>query len=291
MDHFPRGTDGIMISIYDVVDHAVELKPLPQTAVLLSHALSNEKTTVNDVAAIVKYDQILSGQILRLANSISSASRRKIGNINDAIIRVGTGRILEIVIAKSLKKNMQQPLAPYGYESMDLWRHSIAAAIATENMSHYVDVHVDGVAYAASLMHDIGKLALAPFIDEVKIQEMYSLMKTPMCWADAENKVFGFSHPEIGSELVNRWKLPEVIANGIKYHHDIEHNSDVTTDCVRVSNCVARVIGQGLGYEGMSLKMDSSVAERLKLKRENFEILCSETLTKFNAVMELFNSI
>lgn len=37
---------------------------------------------------------------------------------------------------------------------------------------------------------------------------------------EAEVKVFGFTHQEIGALLIKEWKFPEMFVTGVRLHHD-----------------------------------------------------------------------
>ena len=76
------------------------------------------------------------------------------------------------------------------------------------------------------------------------------------------------------------------------YRRDNNFDADISpvTDCVRVANVVARAIGRGIGYEGMGVSVDSNIAERLKLSRENFGQLCAEAAFKVKGVLAIYET-
>ena len=119
-----------MKPITEIVTQAEKLKPLPNTVVKLAQVIADEHSTIDDVTEIIRYDQALTADILKIANSAFSASNRSIDNIRDAVIRLGSARILEMVVSKKVKFIMKRGLDQYGYSENDLWRHSVASALA-----------------------------------------------------------------------------------------------------------------------------------------------------------------
>ncbi len=273
----------------EIVSQAEKLEPLPPTATRLAQVIADEKSTISDASEIIKYDQALAADVLRIANSSFSASRRSIGNVRDAVIRLGSGRILEMLVSKRVKGVMKQPLAQYGYSEDDLWRHSVASAIAAENLNRYAQVSISGISFTAALLHDIGKLIMVRVFPEGEMKKTWRIMEEKQVhWAVAEKEVFGFTHADVGAHIVQLWKLPDAIENAIRHHHAVETDFDPVIDSVRIANIVARVIGQGIGYEGMSVAMDSDITDRLKLSREDFETLCADTAQKLEDVLTMY---
>ena len=280
-----------MKPITEIVAQAEKLKPLPHTAAKLAQVVADEGSTIENVAEIIRYDQALAADVLKIANSTFSASNRNIGNVRDAVIRLGSGRILEMIVSKRVMVIMKRPLDQYGYSESDLWRHSVASALAAENLGRYIKKQVSGVSFTAALLHDIGKLLMVQVFAEDEMQKVWNTMKEKqVSWAEAEKELFGFTHGDVGAHVANLWNLPEKIEMAIRNHNNFNTDYDPVTDSVRVANIVARAIGEGIGYEGMSISIDSDIAERLVLTREKFEMLCSDTAHKLEEVLALYES-
>lgn len=280
-----------MKPITEIVAHAEKLKPLPHTAAKLAQIIADEKSTIEDAAEVVRFDQALAADVLKIANSSFSASRRNIGNVRDAVIRLGSGRILEMIVSKRVKGIMKRPLDQYGYSENDLWRHSVASALAAENMNRYVKVNVSGISFTAALLHDIGKLLMVQVFAEDEMQKVWNTMKErQVSWAEAEKELFGFTHGDVGAHVAKLWNLPEQIEQAIRNHNNYNNDLSPVTDSVRVANVVARVIGEGIGHEGMSITIDSDIAGRLVLTREKFEMLCSDTAHKLEEVLAMYEN-
>jgi len=280
-----------MKTFNEVIADAGKLKPLPHTAAKLAAVIADEKSTIDDVAAVIRFDQTLSAEVLKMANSAFSAASRSIGEVREAVIRLGGGRILEMIVSKRVRSVMAGPLEQYGYDESDLWRHSVASALAAENLGRYVKVPISGISYTAALLHDIGKLLMIQVVQKDDIRKILDTINGKrISWAEAEAELFGFTHADIGAHIAKLWALPVEIETAIRYHNTFDTDVSPITDCVRVANIVARAIGQGIGYEGMGVSIDSAIAERLKLSRENFELLCAETAVRFKGVLALYET-
>jgi len=270
------------------------LQPLSPTVTKLASVVAQAEFSVNDIVEIVQYDTALTAQILRIANSPFSGSNRTIATIRDAVIRLGGGRILQVVIGAHIKDDCEQPVPSYGYSDNTLWRHDVAAATASELLRTYTDVDIGGLAFTASLLHDIGKIIIGRTAPEKEMNKIWALVsdEVNLCnCVSAERKILGITHPEVGAQLLIAWELPEVIVSAIKNHHIVassDSEADVVSDAVRISNMVAKVIGEGIGYEGMNFGIDEKAAVRLGLNHERFEKLCAATADRFRTILQSF---
>jgi len=279
------------MKLEDIKIDAATLAPLPATTVRLAQVLADENSSLDEAAKVISFDQGLAADVLRMSNSIFSASRRRIESVREAVLRIGGSRILEMLISRHIKGPMKRTLPQYGYSEDDLWRHSVASAVAAEGLSKIVKTSVSGVSYTAALLHDIGKLVMIRNFPEGEMQQVFlSMQNDKISWAEAEKQTFGFSHGDVGARVAQAWKLPEAIENAIRFHNDPHNGYDLVTDTVRVANITARALGQGVGLEGMGVAVDEKIYERLGIADDGFDKLCLDAALRFQEVLEMYES-
>jgi putative nucleotidyltransferase with HDIG domain len=266
-----------------------KLQPLPPTALRLAGLLDSPLSSVDECVAVIRYDEAITLAILTYANSAFSGASRQITDIRSAVIRLGGGRILKDILARHLKSILCESLDDYGYAEADLWRHSVAAATAVESLGPYLVNPIGGLAFAAALMHDIGKLILARAAPKTVMDEIWNKVSLEACTCEqAENSVFGFSHADVGAEMMVEWKMPEAIQRSVRNHHAVCAEPDAMTDCVSVANVVARSVGEGIGFEGMRFGHDSRAAARLGLTKDIVEKVCAQTTCRMREILSFF---
>jgi putative nucleotidyltransferase with HDIG domain len=281
-----------MITLQEIMKSVGELTPLPPTAPRLAQVISDANSTVDDVASVLQYDQALTLDILKYANSAISASSRTIATVKDAVVRLGGARVLERVVAHHVKGVMQEPLSSYGYSEKDLWRHSVAAAVAAEQLGTLTKSKSAGLSFTAALLHDIGKLILCRCAPEQDMRGIFRLVfddPLKLTCEQAEKRALGFSHADVGAEVASSWQLPTDIVEAVRNHHSPGAAGEPVTDAVRVANIVARTIGEGIGNEGMSLAVDSGLAQRVGLSRDQFETVCAHSCRRLETVLSMFD--
>ena len=78
---------------------------------------------------------------------------------------------------------------------------------------------VQGEAFAAGILHDIGKLILSQYFTE-EFEQILSLTRDEGLYIGrAEKLVLGVTHTQIGLWLADKWNLPDKLVTAIAYHH------------------------------------------------------------------------
>ncbi len=279
-----------MISLETLTKEVQELAPLPAAAAKLAKLAADWEADINEVVNLIKYDEALTAAVLRYANSPMGQTRYRITSIRDAVVRLGTGRVLEIAVKAHVRGQMKRALPEYGFAEHDLWRHSVAAAIAADLLVQRSMNKIPQLAFTAALLHDIGKLILARYMKPAVLRTIAALTHDyGMTYYQAETQVLKFSHAAVGAKIVREWGLGEEIANAIENHHEITASGDSITDVVRVCNIAAKTVGCGLGNEGMNLAADAGACERLGIGRHDFEALTAEVASVLPEVESLFS--
>jgi putative nucleotidyltransferase with HDIG domain len=279
-----------MITLERIMEYASTLSPLPQTACRLATMVADDRSTIDQITEVIEFDQVLTADVLRFANSVESASQRKIDTVRAAVIRMGAARILERLIAGHVQQTMRQPIVGYGFQGDELWRHSVAAAVVAESLGSYTGTQIAGISFTASLLHDIGKLVIGRCIGDEELRSVFAAVNSERkeTFETVEKQLLGYSHAQIGAQICSNWNLPERIVTAIHDHHLVDEAEDPVTDCVRLSNLTAKLIGEGIGHEGMALVIDATCARRFGFSKESFEAFCANASYRFNEVIATY---
>lgn len=60
-------------------------------------ALSDPSVSSNDLIALIERNQVLAHRVIKLANSAYFAGRSRVASVREAIARVGTANLVEVV--------------------------------------------------------------------------------------------------------------------------------------------------------------------------------------------------
>ena len=265
------------------------LKPLPATANRLIAALQKEDTSLSSVSEFIEYDQVIAGRVLRLARSAAYSGSMAINDVHTATMRLGTATILELVLGDYLRTlKMKAPL--YDLDEDDLWAHGAASGLAVRALKQECpNTPTPEIAQSAALMHDIGKLVLVRTVQLRPTDVNAICEREKITWVEAERRLIGCDHAEVGGLLARKWDLPEDLCRAIERHHDQPiADPDPVVDAVVFANYIAKSIGTGLGAEGLNIGMDPTVSHRLGVDRDSFDRIC---LQPFNGLKDLRRAV
>jgi putative nucleotidyltransferase with HDIG domain len=262
-----------------VINGIDKLAPLPITLQRLVHMLGNEDVNIKDVITVIEYDQAVTSNILKVANSPAYAGRFQIEKLRDAVIHLGLNLLLDLALGNYLKSlKVSAPL--YDLSENDLWLHAAASSLAAKAIIQEThNGRIPPIATVAALVHDIGKLLMIRYM-EGNLADILALIELRKCsFVEAERELFGCDHAEVGQAMAKKWAFPDPVTEAIHLHHSAPlHDPQITVDVVILSNLAAKTIGVGLGAEGMNLRTDSAKSrERISLSVEGFERVCAQT--------------
>jgi len=252
------------------------LAPMPASVAQMAAIMRDEANAdVGEIARIVELDEALSANVLRLANSAMRGGRTEIQCIRDAVVRIGTAQILKLSVGQRIAGPMQHKCSGYELAEHELWRHSVAAALAAENLGRFSSETIPKFSFTAALMHDIGKLLLGRNMGHELVDEIQQVIgDKKINYIEAERLTLGTDHAEVGGAIARFWKFPEELITAIELHHDPDVKPDPLMDAVHLANIVAKLIGVGLGSEQLHMAASCEAPKRLGLSAPDLQTLC-----------------
>ena len=208
-----------MKSVQDIVDRVGTIRPLPDTALKLMAVMGDPRSTLDDIVDAIKYDQVVTGQVLKLCNSSFFGLSRKVTSLNDAILCLGTAKVLQMVMSVHTGNLLSSGQQGYGLEPGVLWKHSVAVALSASLLAQRIGLPDTNLVFTAGLLHDIGKVILNEYVAEDFSEIVQRVTDDGMSFVEAEHAVLGFSHEEIGGMIAEKWQLPPAIVRCIRFHH------------------------------------------------------------------------
>ncbi|NLE60908.1 MAG: HDOD domain-containing protein [Planctomycetes bacterium] len=267
------------------------IQPLPNTVLRLVMVVNDPSSTVNDIVEVIKYDQAVTGQILRICNSAYFGLSREVRSLNEAIRYLGMIKVLQLVMAVHTNALLSTRQPGYELAPGMLWKHSVAVALAASAFAERMalDKHVS-TAFTAGLLHDVGKVVLSEHVaaDFAKIMDLVANDK--VSFIEAEQAVLGISHCEVGTKVARTWQLPEQITQSIQFHHSPNEVDppDPVLDAVYLGNTVCLMMGVGLGTDGLSYRADAAVVERHGLTESDLEFIGAQMMVDLKHVEQSF---
>lgn len=199
------------------------LESLPSPPALytkLVQELQSPDASVKSVAAIIAEDPAMTAKILQLVNSAFFGLRRPVSNLLFAVNLLGVDTIKSLVLFVQVLSQFDPDVFPPAYLE-SLWQHSTAVGALARHIAKAEGCSESLVddAFAAGLLHDVGKLILATNLPNIYLKALELINQEDIRLVEAEHRLFGTAHGETGAYLLGLWGLPEPIVEAVAYHH------------------------------------------------------------------------
>jgi len=178
------------------------------------------------ISKAISHDPILSAKVLKTVNSSFFGFIFKTGDIRDAVVRLGVKQIRSITVAMSIGKLFDGGESLGGYSRLGVWEHSLAVGVMCELVTKICGCPeakpLSSDAMLTGVLHDIGIILAEQTLKKEYHQVLAISKEEHIPLHLAEKRALGFSHAELASEVLKRWRLPKPIYEGVRVHHDKE---------------------------------------------------------------------
>lgn len=245
------------------------LPPMPQAVFKAQKIIADERGDLKRLSQVIKADPGLVSRVLKLANSSLYGLSGKVSSIEHATVLLGQQNISEIISIAAISKLLDNRLDGYNLDSGDLWRHSIAVALAAKMVGNLQDSELTNDCFIAGLLHDTGKIVLDRLVVERKAAFEKYLEDGERSIAAAEKHILGFDHAEIAFEMCRRWQIPAVIATAIRFHHRPSgSHGDRLCYILHMADYVATLSGIGVGLDYSHCGMEKGTMKFLDVSQK-----------------------
>jgi len=274
-------------SFLDIIkDHLTSdetVLPIFDTSVqLIQKEIAKEDPDLRVIETLIGRDPALTSQVLKAANSAFYEGLTKVSALHNAIIRLGTGELLLILLQHD---NLGFIDLFCGSLIEKLWQHSIGCAIGARWLAKQCGFDaLAHEAYIAGLLHDVGKLLLITVVENITRSGKKKLRPSD----ELLHEVLESFHAEHGHLLLQNWKLPESYCKVVREHHyeDVDSN-DTLLIIVRLANKACNKLGIGLSKDNSIILAATPEANLLGLSEvflAELEITLEDSPISPNAV-------
>jgi len=280
-----------------------ELATLPTVTTKILQEIEDNNVDIRKVAHTIETDAPLTAKVLKVANSAIYGLRTPVSNIVQAIITIGLNRLANIVIGISIFSRFMLRSQEYAKQLMEkFWWHSASTGVVSKSLANKIGRNYKEMEFIGGLLHDFGKLILMQYrlSDYVKAIELTT--NEGILDVEAEKKIFGFDHLEVGSFIAKKWKLPNAIVNVMGYHSKLNFlKEDVELAAViRFSDLLCEMWGADFfeGYKIVNFEEQPSwkilvecVPSLKDLDLEKFTFELEEDFKKSSEFLKIISSV
>lgn len=191
------------------------IPPLPELSLQIINEINKPSSSARSVALLASRDPSLVAAILRTANSSAYSPSRPITAVEEAVAYLGLSPVRALIQRLGLSGLIKNGQSNPDFE--ELWTHSLVVSSLAESLADRFNAD-RGYCATLGLLHDLGKMVLLATQPELtsRLRERGSCEESRL---GRERRLLGADHADVGAHLAAKWRLPQDLVDGIRFHH------------------------------------------------------------------------
>ena len=221
----------------EILSHAHELPKIPKVIREMMELVNDPEVELQELSQTISLEQVVSGRVLRLANSAHFSRGKSVSSVNQAVVRLGLEPLKTLIIASSLVSAF-----PY-VEVIDLegfWQETFEIAVLSKAIAQSCAVNPND-AFTAGMMHNIGDLMIyTVMIDHVPA--ILEKIEAGSLKVNAQRSTIGTDSAILGAKLAESWSFSEelVFAISEQYEPKVDNIYSPLAATIRLANAINR---------------------------------------------------
>jgi len=195
-----------------------KLPTSPTLAASILELANDPKSSLDQFANLIKLDPVLSGRLLKMANSAQFFQRSPVTSIPRAVTVLGLNRVRNVALGFQLVGHVGR-LGNAKLDFRQFWRLSLIRGCLAREIAQVAVPDLAEEAFLCGLLQDCGILLLVQLLgsDYARLYESANL--SPTAFFEAEQRQFEYTHCDAIRIMAEEWGLPRTIAMPIARHH------------------------------------------------------------------------
>lgn len=275
-----------------------DLPTIPAVATQVLSLLDQPDVDIDQVAELILTDQVMAARVLKMVNSPLYRPATVITSLKGALVYLGLRHIREFILTCSFIQGFEGKDGVLGVKPF--WEHSFGVGIVARLIAEKVGYHDTEKAYIGGLIHDIGEVFLSYYLKDEFQKVVDTIKENPVQLVDAEERLLGTTHCEVGLCLAREWHFPEDYCEIVACHHNpaAAKNAPRLAAIVNLADlfCTVRSLDYG-GKEWTSFSLADVPAWEMvqgpgaKLAGFDVERFCYELDDQVEEIQELVTNI
>ena len=208
-------------AVHGLIAQMRQVPSPPSTYLKVVEEIRSPNASLERIGELIAKDPAITAKVLQLANSAVFGLELQVNQPMEAIAYIGleTTKAL-VLLAHTVSSFDKTKLSGFSVEA--LWRHSVSAGQMAQIIAlmEKGGLEVAEQAFAAGLLHDIGKLLLCANLPGLFAKTLALAREEKCAFWDAEAQLFpNAGHAELGGCLLGIWGLPRPIVEAVALHH------------------------------------------------------------------------
>jgi HD-like signal output (HDOD) protein len=201
-----------------IIRDVKHLPSAPKVLPRLKRLLQDGNSSMQEIALLIRLDAAIAARVMRVSNSAFYNQGLRCDTVEEAVNRVGFNHIYQLVSYAVASQVLVRPLEVYGLEVDQVWRQSVACALAAEFIA-LITGDDGSLAYTIGLLHRIGMVAVNEWALRRQPQLRLVADDFPGEFVRSERAVFGSTQADVGAELLRHWEFSPDTTSPVRYQY------------------------------------------------------------------------
>jgi len=280
-----------MGKIERIIEEINELKPVSEIGNRVIEITSNPNSSLAELLDVIKYDQGMTANLLRICNSAYFGLKNKIVSIKQAVAYLGLNKVASLVVLGHSADNFKKAQVGYDLNEGELWRYSVSSALIAEDLAETKRLENISLIFTSALLKDIGKVILSAYVKDSFEDINKAVQDRGLTFVDAEKEVIGIDHAELGARVAEKWNFNPAMVDIIRNHHDPDKAppDDISIPIVYLADSICMMIGIGVGSDGLAYRYHQDIVDRLNFSDIDLQKTIASFWGRIKAVEELIS--
>jgi HD-like signal output (HDOD) protein len=201
-----------------IIRDVKHLPSAPKVLPRLKRLLQDGNSSMQEIALLVRLDAAIAARVMRVSNSAFYNQGLRCDTVEEAVNRVGFNHIYQLVSYAVASQVLVRPLEVYGLEVDQVWRQSVACALAAEFIA-LITGDDGSLAYTVGLLHRVGMVAVNEWALRRRPQLRLVADDFPAEFIRSEHAVFGGTQADVGAELLRHWEFSPDTTSPVRHQY------------------------------------------------------------------------
>ena len=258
-------------ALKNLISQLGELPTLPALYEEILSLLRQPDVSSECLSDAIKKDIGMTAKILKFANSGYVGLKRKISGMNDAVSYLGMDYIRSIILTIGAFGRLKQ-FRIDGSTLEDFWGNSLMVAEAAKaiTISQTSSRTMAEESYVGGLLHACGKLIQSANFPSKYVEVNKMVEEDGMPLLDAEVKIFGAHHGQVGAFILGLWGLAGPIVEAVHWYRNPSNSIPVDFQPLTSVHVASSLIFEP-GDEEEDLPSDSGLFNNAELDNDYLE--------------------
>lgn len=286
-------TAGELAELYAHIERELAtagLRSRPEVVAKLLMLVTDRSAGLHEYAKAVSSDPVLSGRLLKLANSAYFAQRSPVTSVDRACVLLGVERLKALTLgfyaSRAVVGDLHETLA------RQVWTRSIYRACLAASLGRRLVPARTAEAFVVGLLVEAGVPLMARLLGP-EFMEVFDGYADPVARFEAEFERLPFTSVDVVGALARSWKLPPLLVRPLEWQRlaPVSAGSEDETHALhRIAHAVSALRVESPPSRGHKLRHSSALPMH-GLSNAELEAVVLESRHEYEATMEVFRDV